>query len=226
MDCGSLEDVCKLVGKIPEDVLAEIAYQIILGLQHLHSNKFIHRDLKVFLFVLRPSFNLWILIIVPWLMLAPPSFFSFTSRPTSSSIQMARSRLVILACPDSWTHRLSNLKPFRAHFCTWAYVATIYSTVLFSSCSIKKVVNSCDLHVSIISKKNVSIRVSTARETQGWETQFWFGFLEPGNFNHRVCHWQIPIPRGSYVSSYCGLRQWITLTHPYFVLHSIGWIRC
>lgn len=46
MDCGSLEDVCKLVGKIPEDVLAEISYQIILGLQHLHAHKFIHRDLK------------------------------------------------------------------------------------------------------------------------------------------------------------------------------------
>jgi hypothetical protein len=28
MDCGSLDDVYKLVGKIPEDVLSEMTYQV------------------------------------------------------------------------------------------------------------------------------------------------------------------------------------------------------
>lgn len=46
MDCGSLEDIYKTCGKIPEDVLSEIAFQILSGLAYLQSKGILHRDLK------------------------------------------------------------------------------------------------------------------------------------------------------------------------------------
>jgi len=46
MDCGSLEDVYKTVGKIPENVLSVITYQILCGLDYLAKKKILHRDIK------------------------------------------------------------------------------------------------------------------------------------------------------------------------------------
>ncbi len=46
MDCGSLEDVYRTVGKIPENVLSVITYQILSGLEYLERKKIIHRDIK------------------------------------------------------------------------------------------------------------------------------------------------------------------------------------
>ncbi len=46
MDCGSLSDVVKDAGKIPEQILSHISHQLIVGLRHLHERNIIHRDIK------------------------------------------------------------------------------------------------------------------------------------------------------------------------------------
>lgn len=47
MDCGSLADVAKYCGPLPEYVLSRIAEQVLKGLFHLHVNKsIVHRDIK------------------------------------------------------------------------------------------------------------------------------------------------------------------------------------
>ncbi|KAL0479071.1 hypothetical protein AKO1_007893 [Acrasis kona] len=46
MDCGSLDDVYRVAGKIPEVVLSEITYQILQGLAYLETRKIVHRDIK------------------------------------------------------------------------------------------------------------------------------------------------------------------------------------
>jgi serine/threonine protein kinase len=46
MDCGSLDDVYRTVGKIPENVLSQITFQILQGLVYLESKKIVHRDIK------------------------------------------------------------------------------------------------------------------------------------------------------------------------------------
>lgn len=46
-DCGSLDDVRKTIGTIPERILSLISAQILNGLHYLHSEKrIIHRDIK------------------------------------------------------------------------------------------------------------------------------------------------------------------------------------
>jgi len=46
MDCGSLEDIYKTTGTIPENVLAEMTFQMLRALQYLEEKKIIHRDIK------------------------------------------------------------------------------------------------------------------------------------------------------------------------------------
>jgi serine/threonine protein kinase len=47
MEGGSLADVYKLFGKIPEGVLSKIVHQVLLGLRYLHKDRHVvHRDLK------------------------------------------------------------------------------------------------------------------------------------------------------------------------------------
>jgi serine/threonine protein kinase len=47
MDAGSLADVIKEVGKIPENILGMITVQILRGIDYLHRTmKVIHRDIK------------------------------------------------------------------------------------------------------------------------------------------------------------------------------------
>ncbi|KAI5683313.1 hypothetical protein M9H77_04541 [Catharanthus roseus] len=46
MDRGTLENLIKSGVNFSEEILAKIAYQVVQGLEHLHSHKIIHRDLK------------------------------------------------------------------------------------------------------------------------------------------------------------------------------------
>ena len=46
MDGGSLANVLAQLGPIPEDILANMAYQILWGLAYLKHEKRVHRDLK------------------------------------------------------------------------------------------------------------------------------------------------------------------------------------
>ncbi|RMX70447.1 hypothetical protein KXD40_004015 [Peronospora effusa] len=46
MDGGSLENVIRQLGTIPEHVLASVAYQILHALSYLKTNKCVHRDIK------------------------------------------------------------------------------------------------------------------------------------------------------------------------------------
>ncbi|KAG2388845.1 hypothetical protein C9374_000284 [Naegleria lovaniensis] len=47
MDCGSLEDILKTVGKIPEVILSRMCEQMLIGLNYLHTvKKIVHRDIK------------------------------------------------------------------------------------------------------------------------------------------------------------------------------------
>eukprot|EP00667_Euglena_gracilis_P006682 EG_transcript_6747 len=46
MDLGTLQNVVKIVGPIPEDVLSCITQQILEGLKSLHASDIVHRDIK------------------------------------------------------------------------------------------------------------------------------------------------------------------------------------
>ncbi len=46
MNCGTLKDVYETMGKIPEDVLSNITYQILCALDYLARKKIVHRDIK------------------------------------------------------------------------------------------------------------------------------------------------------------------------------------
>ena len=46
MDGGSLQDLVMHGGCADEEVLADIAYQVLSGLSFLHSNNKMHRDIK------------------------------------------------------------------------------------------------------------------------------------------------------------------------------------
>ncbi len=48
---GSLEKMLKEYGRLPPKVVAWYTRQILLGLVYLHSNKVVHRDIKVLLSV-------------------------------------------------------------------------------------------------------------------------------------------------------------------------------
>ncbi|EQC42038.1 STE/STE7 protein kinase [Saprolegnia diclina VS20] len=45
-DCGSLDNVVKKIGRIPEAILACMTFQILCGLQHLKEHRHFHRDVK------------------------------------------------------------------------------------------------------------------------------------------------------------------------------------
>ncbi|KDO32600.1 STE/STE7 protein kinase [Saprolegnia parasitica CBS 223.65] len=45
-DCGSLDNVVKKIGRIPEAILACMTFQILSGLQHLKEHRHFHRDVK------------------------------------------------------------------------------------------------------------------------------------------------------------------------------------
>ena len=46
VDMGSLEDMVKQYGSLPEDVTAKYTEQILKALDYLHSHSIIHRDIK------------------------------------------------------------------------------------------------------------------------------------------------------------------------------------
>jgi mitogen-activated protein kinase kinase 3 len=46
MNGGSLQDIVDTGGCDTEQVLASISYQVLLGLQHLHEHRRMHRDMK------------------------------------------------------------------------------------------------------------------------------------------------------------------------------------
>jgi len=47
MNCGSLEDVAKTSGSIPESVLSKVSAMMLIGMDYLHTKKgIIHRDIK------------------------------------------------------------------------------------------------------------------------------------------------------------------------------------
>ena len=46
VDMGSLEDMVKQYGSLPEDITAKYTEQILRGLDYLHSHSIIHRDIK------------------------------------------------------------------------------------------------------------------------------------------------------------------------------------
>lgn len=46
MDCGTLDSLLKTQGTFSESKLAHVAFQVLNGLNYLHSHKIIHRDIK------------------------------------------------------------------------------------------------------------------------------------------------------------------------------------
>jgi len=46
MDCGSLEDISKISGTIPEPILSQMSEMMLVGLDYLEQHKIVHRDLK------------------------------------------------------------------------------------------------------------------------------------------------------------------------------------
>lgn len=46
VDMGSLEDMVKQYGSLPEDITAKYTEQILKGIDYLHSHSIIHRDIK------------------------------------------------------------------------------------------------------------------------------------------------------------------------------------
>jgi len=47
MDAGTLQDIIKQIGPIPEIMLGSIAHQALKGLEYLHKvKKVMHRDIK------------------------------------------------------------------------------------------------------------------------------------------------------------------------------------
>jgi len=46
MDRGSLDQIVRVCGKIPENVLAALTYQVLWGLAYLHYEGVLHRDIK------------------------------------------------------------------------------------------------------------------------------------------------------------------------------------
>jgi serine/threonine protein kinase len=46
MDCGSLEDIIKTTGPIPEPILSQMTEMMLKGLEHMQDLHIVHRDLK------------------------------------------------------------------------------------------------------------------------------------------------------------------------------------